>query len=228
MKQTDIVIPRRVFHWINFASIAVLAVTGLYIHRPFSFAPHLMGNMRWVHSEFLWIFTVNFFVRLYWAFFGRKGDWRTYLTPKINRANIIATFRHYLLYEPCPVGRQCDLIQNLSYTVMVLLLGIQIYTGFMLHYPTSPYLQSSVYLFGGLAFVRELHFFLVWIFIAFTIIHLYMVFSEEPRKAKVMFFGEGGGAGNDGAPGVKEIPVKKPAAKKTVTKKPVLGTTDDK
>lgn len=242
---TEIVIPRRIFHGINFISIAVLTVTGMYIHRPFSFAPHFMGLARWIHFEFLWIFTVNFGLRLYWSFFGKNGDWRTFVTPKVNRDNISAAFRHYFLYQPCPVGRQCNLVQNLSYTVIVLLLGIQIYTGFMLYYPTSPYLQSSIYTFGGLAFVRELHFFFMWIFITFTIVHLYMVFAEEPVKAKIMFFGGGGGKTDSDAPGVKEIPVKKPAAKKSsaknsvakkpaattkkaVTNKPALGTSDEK
>lgn len=200
MRKPEIAVPRRIYHWINLVSIFSLIITGWYIHEPF--APGLMGMMKTIHFIFIWIFSITFVLRFYYAFFGKTGDWRTYLTPGFSKEKFVLALRHYFLYEPCPVGRQCDLIQNLAYALLVALFGVQIFTGFLLYYPENQSLASITYSMGGLAMLRKIHLSLMWIFITFIIVHLYMVLTEERQKAKLMMFGL-----SDEGPKVSELEV---------------------
>lgn len=187
MKKSEVVVPRRIFHWVNLISIIVLIISGWYIHKPF--AAGLMHTIRFVHFIFMYIFSINVVLRVYYAFFGKTGDWGIFLKQKINNRVILATMRHYFLYDHWPEEITERILQNTAYLVMVILFGVQILTGIMLYYPESQALASLVHFFGGLSFVRTLHFFFVWIFLTFTVVHLYMAFSEEWDKIKLMFFG---------------------------------------
>jgi len=48
---------------------------------------------------------------------------------------------------------------------------------------------ETINFLGGLNAVRQGHLFLTWIFIAFTIIHVYMALTEDYSKVKLIFFG---------------------------------------
>ncbi len=186
MKSSEIAVPRRVYHWINLVSMAVLAVSGWYVHKPF--APDLMGLMRYAHLTAAYIFSINLVLRVYYAF-GKNGDWRKYLKPQINRKMLRLTFRHYLLYEHLPEGDHYRILQNASYLVIVILLFVQIITGVLLIEAEGSLPTQVITLLGGINAVRQGHLFLTWVFAAFTVIHVYMAFTEDFPKVKLIFLG---------------------------------------
>ena len=184
---TEIAIPRRIYHWVNLVSIVALIFTGWYIHKPY--AAGSMNTMRHWHFIFMYVFSINVMLRVFYAFFGKTGDWRKYLQQNFSKRVITATMRHYLKYEHFPSDIKDRILQNSSYLGMVILFGIQIVTGILLYYPESQTLAPVMAAFGGQSFLRTTHFFFMWIFIAFTVIHFYMAVSEDWDSVKTMFFG---------------------------------------
>lgn len=189
MTKNAIPIPRRIYHWIDFVSVVALIISGWYIHMPFDFAPGLMGTMRFIHFVFMYIFSINLMLRLYYGFFGKTGDWEKYLKQEINKKTIVWTLRHYLLFKDCPEKGKCSILQNTAYIAIIILFAFQVVTGILLYYPESQTLASVTYYLGGLASVRSMHFFFMWVTVCFIIIHHYMAMAEEFDKVKLMFFG---------------------------------------
>ncbi len=184
-----IVVPRRIYHWINLISIAVLAFTGWYIHAPFATDVLKMGMMQSLHFIFVWVFTINFGLRLWFAFFGKAGDWKVYLKPWENNDSLAWTLRHYLLFQPCPGKRKCRVLQRASYVVIALFYIVQIVSGFQLYWPDNQTLSLITVVSGGLAMVRKVHLLLMWFFVSFAILHTYIAVTYEFGLVKHMFFG---------------------------------------
>ena len=71
-------VPVRVTHWLIVISIAVLSVTGLYIHGPFLVpsspieASSQMASVRFWHEIFAIVFSLSIAVRFYWGFVGNS------------------------------------------------------------------------------------------------------------------------------------------------------------
>jgi Ni/Fe-hydrogenase 1 B-type cytochrome subunit len=137
----------------------------------------------------MWIFGINVLLRIYWAFFSRMGDWRKYLAQRWTNGDVWkATARHYFKFEHYPKGMEDRIPQNTVYLLVAIMFLIQIVTGLVLYLPANPMLQSLAGTLGGLQAVRHIHLALMWFFIAFVIVHLYMSFSEEFDKVKLMLF----------------------------------------
>ncbi len=209
MRKTEIPVPRRIYHWIDFVSVVALIVSGWYIHMPFPWAPGLMGAMRSVHFVFMYIFGINLFLRIYYGFFGKTGDWEKYLKQEVSLKTIKWALRHYLLFEDCPEKGKCSILQNTAYAIIVILFALQVATGAILYVPENRLFASAAYYFGGLSSVRSIHFFFMWATVCFIIVHHYMAMAEEFDKVKLMFFGSGEENGVDSA---KKRPVRKKPA----------------
>jgi len=202
MKKSEIPVPRRIYHWIDFVSVVALIISGWYIHMPFSWAPGLMGTMRMIHFVFMYIFGINLMLRIYYGFFGKTGDWERYLKQEISWRRLVWALRHYVLFEDCPEKGKCSLIQNFAYMIIIILFILQVVTGILLYYPESQALAGMIYYFGGLSTVRSIHFFFMWVTVCFIIVHHYMAMAEEFDKVKLMFFGVG-----DEEPKITELEV---------------------
>ena len=79
--------PIRAMHWVAALSILVLAVTGLYIGRPY-FAPapgpttpYLMGWIRFIHFAAAATLVATAIIRAYWLFAGNKFERLAALFP---------------------------------------------------------------------------------------------------------------------------------------------------
>ncbi|MDN5293808.1 MAG: Ni/Fe-hydrogenase 1 B-type cytochrome subunit [Eubacteriales bacterium] len=188
MKGERIVPIRRIAHWINLICMVVFVITGWYIHYPFK--PGYMWLARYLHFAAACVFIINLLVRICWAF-TPNGDWRKYFKVDLSKDTLRAIFRHYVLYDPLPEGDKYRLLQHTSYLVVVILFFVQIITGILLYESEGPVMERIITAIGGLQVVRQVHFFLTWVFIAFTIIHVYMAFAEEIDTTKEMFFGRG-------------------------------------
>lgn len=214
MVTSDITVPRRIYHWVDFVSVVALIATGWYIYMPFSWAPGLMGTMRMIHFIFMYIFSINLVLRLYYGFFGKTGDWERFIKLDISKDTIVWSLKHYLLFRDCPEKGRCGVFQNIAHVVIVNLFFLQIVTGFLLYYPESRLLSGLTYYLGGLTMVRSIHFFFMWVMVCFIIVHHYMAMAEEFDKVKLMFFGVG-----KEKPKLTELDVSMPAGAKAKAKK---------
>ena len=192
-------LPVRIFHWLNVLCITVLGVTGLIIADP----PALMstaeasesywfGTVRMIHFTTAYIFLLNYIARIYWAFKGNYySNWRAFF-PFSKKA--WGNIKHVLKIDILLQNEEVEVLKNisvghnyvasLSYVVLFLLALVQIFTGFGLYAPTSglwfPKLFSLVpYLLGDEMTTRFVHHMSTWLFVIFTLVHVYLVFYHD-------------------------------------------------
>jgi Ni/Fe-hydrogenase 1 B-type cytochrome subunit len=188
-------LPVRWFHWINAACVTALCVTGYLIAHPPGFlnsgeawSGFWFGKMRFVHFLAGYVFLANFLFRLYWAFAGNKyASWRNFLP--LTKAQIRQCWDvlkvDVLQYSDKPVhvlGHNA--VAYFTYAGTGLLTIFQIVSGFALYAPTShswfPQLFTWIVpLFGSEQNLRVFHYAGMWLFVVFTIIHLYLVFYHD-------------------------------------------------
>lgn len=190
-------LPVRITHWVTVISIAILTVTGIYIENPFIVTnglatnQYLMGSMRFVHFVTAFVFTASVLFRIYWAFVGnRYARWNQFLP--VSRARLRDAghmLAYYLFLRPHPpttVGHNA--LAGATYFVVYLLLLLQIVTGFALY--ALPFDAGTFWpiAFGwvtttfGVQPVRLVHTILMWLFLAFTIHHVYSAILIDIEK----------------------------------------------
>jgi len=192
-------LPVRIFHWLNALCITVLAITGFIIADP----PALMstaeavdsywfGTVRAIHFITAYIFLVNALARIYWAFNGNYySNWRAFIPySKKARQNLLHVLKVDVLlqneeeevYKNISVGH--NYMASFSYVMLFVLALVQIFTGFGLYAPTSGWWLPKLFawvpdLLGGDAQARFVHHIATWLFIIFTLIHVYLVFYHD-------------------------------------------------
>ncbi len=178
----------RTVHWLIAGAILVLAVTGLYIGRPFQSSvgpatPHfLMGWMKTVHSYAAIVFTLSICARVLWFFIGPKqASWRQFIpTTRKRWSNVGRTLQFYtFLSVKTPGAVAHNSVAGLSYTAVFFLYAVMIVTGFAL-YGASAHVGSPMHVFqglsywmGGLQTARLIHHVVMWLLLAFVIHHVY-------------------------------------------------------
>lgn len=185
-------LPVRIFHWINAGAIVALMLTGFYIGNPFfasilqeEASSFIMGWVRYIHFFAAFLFTVNLLVRLYWAFTGNK-----YATSNILRKifwkDTWETVKFYLFLKnkkPHFVGH--NPLAQLSYWFII---GggsvIMIFTGFYLYIEPQPEsfwgkMFGWVSFFGDSFEIRSWHHLVAWVFMIFTVAHVYLSIRED-------------------------------------------------
>lgn len=192
-------LPVRIFHWINVLAITTLAITGFIIADP----PAIMSNaeasesywfgtVRFIHFGTAYIFFFNMILRVYWAFVGNRfASWKAYI-PRDRKMwhNLWHVLRVdiFLGNEKHPDVKNISVGHNtmaaLSYVALFLIALIQVFTGFGLYASMSgwwlPKLFAWVVPFmGGDFIVRTIHHSATWLFILFTLIHVYLVFYHD-------------------------------------------------
>lgn len=187
--------PIRAMHWVAAVSIVVLAVTGLYIGRPY-FAPSdspttpfLMGWMRFFHFAAAGALVATAIVRVYWLFAGNKFERFAALFPIRPRdwVNLAKQVKFYLLIHPerAPKYLGHNPLQQLSYTGLYLAALLAVVTGFAMYGQSNPgglFFRVFGWLgpvFGGMQNLRFLHHVLTWVFLAFIPIHVYLAIRAD-------------------------------------------------
>ncbi|MFL5517774.1 MAG: cytochrome b/b6 domain-containing protein, partial [Gemmatimonadales bacterium] len=74
-----------------------------------------------------------------------------------------------------------------AYTAIVLLGALSVLSGFAIYKPVQLAWLTS--LFGGYELARYWHFWAVWIFIAFTLLHVMLVLLVDPASLRAMISG---------------------------------------
>jgi Ni/Fe-hydrogenase b-type cytochrome subunit len=187
--------PLRVMHWVAAACIVALAISGLYIGRPY-FSTHgeasshfLMGDFRFVHFLAATLLVMTAIVRAYWLFAGNQFERFTALFPVKSRdwKNMIRMGTTYLTLrsdkQPHFVGH--NPMAQVSYTGIYLLAALMMLTGFTLYGQSDP--DSLIFhafgwlppLLGGLQGVRFVHHVVTWAFLIFLPIHVYLAMRSD-------------------------------------------------
>ncbi len=187
--------PIRAMHWIAAFSLVVLAVTGLYIGKPYfvtggDTGDHfLMGWMRLAHYVAAALLVTTAIVRIYWLFAGNKFERLPALFPVRPRdwVNMVKQVKFYLMIQPekAPHYLGHNPLQQLSYTGIYLVAALQVITGFAMYSQADP--GGIMYkafnwvgaAFGGFPVVRFVHHVLTWIFAAFVPIHIYLAIRAD-------------------------------------------------
>jgi len=192
-------LPVRIFHWLNVLSIFVLVVTGFLIANPPALLSsaeatnlHSFGIVRFIHFTAAYIFFFVMILRIYWAFVGNKfSSWRAFWPFSKKMWN---NFWHVLKIDIMLLNEKEENISNisighnsvatLSYLVMFFLALIQVFTGFALYADLSSWWLPKLFtwvipLFGGDFLVRTIHHITMWLFIFFSMVHVYLVFYHD-------------------------------------------------
>ena len=188
--------PLRLMHWGLIISLGVLSVTGYYIHDPFIVGqtnhPFLMGEFRFVHEVFAMIFTALFVLRMYLFFGGNRWvRWRSYVPYRKQQfAEMVKMARFYLFIDPKPVSKiGHNALAAMSYVGLYAMVFVEIVTGMAMYYvldhnPVLGFFVGWVPRMINVTNIRLIHFFLMWVFIAFGILHVHlaMLVSREEKK----------------------------------------------
>ena len=192
-------LPVRLFHWVNALCITVLAITGFIIANPPALISNAeaidsywFGTIRAIHFITAYVFFVNALARIYWAFRGNYyANWRAFIPlSKKARRNIIHVLKVDILLQ----NEEKEILKNVSvghnyvasfsYLILFFLALVQIFTGFGLYAPTSGWWLPKLFAWvpdflGGDAPTRLIHHISTWLFIIFTLIHVYLVFYHD-------------------------------------------------
>jgi len=192
-------LPVRIFHWLNALSITVLIITGLIIANPPAILSNVeasesywFGTIRAIHFISAYVFLLNAIARIYWAFRGNYyANWRAFIPfSKKARQNIL----HVLKVDIFLQNEEKEVLKNISvghnyvasfsYLILFFLALVQIFTGFGLYAPTSGWWLPKLFAWvpdflGGDAPTRLIHHISTWLFIIFTLIHVYLVFYHD-------------------------------------------------
>ncbi|HHQ48130.1 MAG TPA: Ni/Fe-hydrogenase, b-type cytochrome subunit [Acidobacteria bacterium] len=185
--------PIRVFHWVNATCIVVLFATGLYISHPVlsptgeAYGNFVMGRVRQIHFTFAFIFIINFIWRIYWFWFGNRYARSGF--PFVWKAtwwrDLFRQMGDYLALRRGHVHLGHNALAGLVYTVFVIFLGwLQILTGLAMYSESNPggfwsrLVGWIIPLAGGSFQVHMWHLLFAWLFIVFSIVHVYIVFYD--------------------------------------------------
>ncbi len=188
-------LPVRFFHWLNAFCIVVLAVTGYMIGSPpavqssaeASFG-YWFGTIRFVHFVAAFLFFFNFLFRIYWGFVGNKySDWHNFIPTKKEQFNeMVEVLKVDILQTKASPLKSIghNSLAGLTYFLTFLVFLFQSATGFGMYAAMSnswlPQLFAWIVpLMGGDFAVRQWHHVMMWVFIIFTMIHVYLVFYHD-------------------------------------------------
>lgn len=185
----------RFLHWAAFVTILMLCLTGWLIGSSrLAYAgtagdPYFIGYLRLVHFTAGWLLVSMGILRIAGLFLAatKYQHWRALFPISLkDLKNLYRVGRNYLfcIFEHGPHYIGHNPLQQVAYTGIYLMALLAILTGFCLY---SAY-DSSHWLFGyffwlnsliGIQYVRLIHLFMMWIFLAFIPIHVYLAIRAD-------------------------------------------------
>jgi Ni/Fe-hydrogenase 1 B-type cytochrome subunit len=202
-------IPVRFYHWLNFLSLAALAVTGYLIGNPLAIQrateasySYWFGTVRFIHFVAAYIFFFNFLFRIYWGFVGNRfANWENFIIHRKKQVKEIADVLKIdiLQAQSKPIDTiGHNALAGFTYFLTFLAFLFQALTGFGLYSAMSdawlPHLFAWVVpLMGGDFAVRQWHHMFMWFFILFAMVHVYLVFYHDYVEGRGILSSMGGG-----------------------------------
>ncbi len=178
----------RVFHWLRALSILVLVITGFYIAWPFLVAPSnsdvlVQGWVRFTHLVFGFLLCAITLVRVYLYFFSRSDIERRSMKDVMSVKSWIVQLKSYLWMGHLHKKGIYGPLQYVTYLAVSIVAILICITGIALHANVyheglggllKGFADWVTAIMGGQAPVRIWHHYLTWVFIIFTMIHVYM------------------------------------------------------
>jgi len=184
-------LPIRIAHWMMFAAITTLCITGYLIGRPLLASPseaakeYVHATLRFVHFTAAFVLLTSFFLRLYWGFMGNRFARWSRMFPVTRRrwqgiwddlVALLLPWRAHKVYTGhAPLA---NLIYLSAYAGVV----VGLVSGFI-QYAQSHYspfwrwiASTGLSLFGNnLNVINLVHHQTLWFFVVYVIAHVYMV-----------------------------------------------------
>ncbi len=175
----------RIVHWFMAISCILLILSGLNIRYPGIIPWGDMNTTRFVHFVSMYVLIFSFVFHVYHTL---ATEFRDEITGWEDIKKIPAVLKYYLfLSDVHPVYTKYNALQKLTYNILWVMILIQIVTGAVMYWPST--FMGLADALGGLMAVRILHNFMNYLFIAFLIIHIYMIVLEDIRGLWAMFHG---------------------------------------
>jgi len=145
----------------------------------------LAGALNW-HFALMWPLVA--FGLLYVGYLAASGEWRSLLFRPSDIPGAIQMMKYYLhLRKDHPAQGKHNPLQKLAYSSVVVLGVLAVLSGLSIYKPTQ--LGWLTALFGGFQLARYWHFWIVWAFVAFSIVHVILVFVVDPASLRAMLSG---------------------------------------
>jgi len=200
----------RLTHWVNTVVLIGMMGSGLQIYGAYERfgirgtrlplpnpldmhpAPHwarlggwLAGGLNW-HFFLMWPLALNGLLYLGYLLF--SGEWRSLLFRPRDVGPAIEMQKYYLhLEREHPPQGKHNALQKGAYSFIVLLGALSVLTGLSLWKPVQLWWLTA--LFGGYELARYWHFVAVWLFAAFIVVHVVLVFAVDPASLRAMITG---------------------------------------
>lgn len=199
----------RLTHWANTVLLAGMVLSGLQIYNAFrhfglrggpyfpnpwdnKYFPRwarlggwLAGGLNW-HFALAWPFVLSGVA--YLVYMVLSGEWRSLVfRPRdVPRAWQMQLYYLRLRKEHPPQGKH-NALQKAAYTGIMVLGWLSVLSGFALYRPVQ--LSWLTAAFGGYELARYWHFWAVWLFVAFTLVHVALVLLVDPASLRAMITG---------------------------------------
>jgi thiosulfate reductase cytochrome b subunit len=198
-------LPVRIMHWINFAALAILLMSGLQIfnaypvlnwgessysaHPPLLVLAHgfpswiTLPSDRWLamgrrwHFFFAWIFVLNGFAYVLYTIASRHLARDLAPTRRDWRSIGQSVIDHLRLrHSRGEAARHYNVLQKLTYLFVIFgLLPFVMLMGWALSPRLDTVIPGWVDFFGGRQSARTLHFIAAWLLVAFFLVHVFEV-----------------------------------------------------
>ena len=199
----------RVTHWLTFILLAGMVASGLQIYGAYArfgerggpyyvnafqdksfpgwsrLGGWLAGGLNW-HFALMWPLVASGL--LYLSYLAASGEWRSLVFRPRDIRGAIEMQKYYLrLRKDHPAQGKHNPLQKLAYTLIIFLGVLSVLTGIAIYKP----LQFSwlTALFGGFQATRYWHFWAVWLFVGFFVVHVVLVFIVDPASMRAMISG---------------------------------------
>jgi Ni/Fe-hydrogenase 1 B-type cytochrome subunit len=185
-------------HYINLICMIMLAFSGFYIHFPFF--DGFMGAARGMHFVAMYLIVINLTFRIIAAFFVKTAtqlgsravdtDIKNWLPQTENKHQFLETVKYYLFFrKEGVISAKYGSLQKIAYLATIPLTYLQAFTGFAIYGPTMNWglFSGAMAFVGGPMNMRIIHYFMMWVFIVFTMIHAYLANIYNLNPSKIIF-----------------------------------------
>jgi thiosulfate reductase cytochrome b subunit len=203
----------RLTHWLNAIVLTGMIASGIRIYEAFphfGWKGHLIGvpnpfdaqrfggfpgwaklgnglaaALNW-HFALAWPFLIG--GALYLIYLFGSGEWQSLLFGPRDLGPAVQMKLYYLrLRKEHPAQGKHNALQKGAYSFILALGALSALTGFAVYKPVQLHWLTT--LFGGYELARYWHFVAVWLFIAFTIVHVALVLLADPASLRAMITG---------------------------------------
>jgi thiosulfate reductase cytochrome b subunit len=145
----------------------------------------LAGGLSW-HFFLMWPLALTGL--LYVGYLLLSGEWKPLLFRPRDVGPAIEMQKYYLhLRKEHPPQGKHNALQKGAYSFIVVLGMLSVLTGLSLWKPVQ--LSWLTALFGGYELARYWHFVAVWLFAAFIVVHVILVFTVDPASLRAIITG---------------------------------------